>query len=233
MSSPTRRRSHARGGASRGMQQLDELVTASGYKPGKNDELTAILSRLHKLEMVTGAATTDVLDALTATETPAPVSAASQILTAEQEAVLRSAGSFIDEMPPVEQRASTRTAQRIVDMIATALTADEAAERLGVTSGRIRQRLGAKTLLGVKVGSAHRLPGFQFTEDGELPGWDRIAPAVPSSVHPVSIARFMHTAHPDLTVVGEALPPTDWLIGGGDPEYVVSMIHTAFVVHAS
>lgn len=233
MGSPTQRPRRPHRSASRGMQDLDKLVTASGSVPTTTGELAEIVSRLHTLEVVAGAPIIDTLAALTATASPAPIAPASQTLTADQEAVLRAAGSFVDEMPPVEERASTRTARRIVDMIATALTADEAANRLGVTPGRIRQRLGARTLLGVKVGSAHRLPDFQFTGDGELPGWDRIAPTVPEGAHPVSIARFMHTPHPDLTVAGEPLSPTDWLIGGGAPDRVASMIHTAFVVHAS
>ncbi|WP_156479399.1 helix-turn-helix domain-containing protein [Gordonia sp. QH-12] len=172
----------------------------------------------------------ETIDPSTATESSTGITSASKLLSIEQEAALRAAGSFVDQMPPIERRASTRTAQRIADLVATVLTAEEAARRLGVTPGHVQQRLRARTLFAMHVGSALRLPAFQFTESDELPGWDRIAPTIPESAHPVSVAGFMNAVHPDLTVAGEPVSPRDWLIGGGSPDHVARMIHAVFVV---
>jgi hypothetical protein len=74
------------------------------------------------------------------------------------------------------------------------------AEILGKTEGRVRQRLTDHTLLGVRTGGAWRIPGFQFDDDTELSGWDRVMSALPHDVHPLTVARFHDTPHVDLDV---------------------------------
>ncbi len=232
MRSPARARRPA--AVSQGMKDLDAILLAvnRGERPHL-EELATIVTSLHQLENSTRVPMVDLLRTLADSVSPVPQSPSSQTITADQESALRAAGSFVDEMPPAAQRASTTTLQRTSDLLATALTTDEAAARLGVTAGRVRQRVSNRTLLAVKVGTAHRLPAFQFTDDGELPGWDRVAPAFPTTAHPTAVAWFMQTPHPDLTVGGELLSPRDWLSSGGDAEHVVDIITTAFVVHAS
>lgn len=196
-------------------------------------EMTSILKSLRQIEGSIHVPAADLLQALADNVSATPTSPVSRTITADQEAALRAAGSFVDTMPPVAERASTTALQRTSALIANSLSTDEAAARLNVTAGRVRQRLTNRTLLAVKVGSAHRLPVYQFIDDGELPGWERVAPAFPITAHPTAVAWFMNTPHPDLTVADEAVSPSQWLTGGGDPKTVVDLITTAFVVHAS
>jgi excisionase family DNA binding protein len=218
---------------SQGMRDLDDLMLAKQGRRADTAELDAIVAGLHRLEETTRSSVVELINAIAADLAPVPSVPASRNLSAEQEAALWAAGSFVDEMPPIAERASTKTAQRVVTMIAAALTTEEAAARLGVSASRIRQRLGERTLLAVKIGPAHRLPAFQFTADGELPGWGAVASTVPENAHLVSVDRFMGNPHPDLTAHGEVLSPIDWLTEGGAPGRVRNMIHTAFVVRAS
>ncbi|WP_347956137.1 hypothetical protein [Gordonia aichiensis] len=236
MSSPTQVRDQSQKPASsRGMKALDELVRAP-LLTGKDshEELIAIVSNLHQLEAMTNVPLSEFLTILTTSqESAATPKSASQTLTAEQEAALRAAGSFVDEMPPAAERASTLALQRTRELLATALTTEQAAERLDVSTGRIRQRLTKRSLLAMKVGTGHRLPSFQFTGDGEVPGWAQVAPVFPESAHLTAVAYFMQHPHSDLTVVGEPVSPITWLTGGGDPEPLLGMITTAFQEHAS
>lgn len=153
-------------------------------------------------------------------------------MSPDQEAALRAAGSFVDGMPGVAERASTTALQRIGALIVSALSIDEAATRLGAAPGQVRQRLTSRTLLAVKVGDAYRLPGYQFTDDGELPGWERVAPSFPVTAHPIAVAWFTTTPHPDLTVADAVVSPSRWLTGGGDPETIVALITAAFVLRS-
>ena len=157
---------------------------------------------------------------------------ASQDLSAEQEAVLRAAGSFVDEMPPAAERASALELQRSTAILATALTTEQAAERLSISTGRVRQRLTKRTLLGTKVKRTYRLPAFQFTDSGEVSGWALVAPAFPESADLTAVEYFMQHPHPDLPMLGEPVSPISWLTGGGDPERLHGMIATAFQMRA-
>ncbi|WCB36921.1 hypothetical protein [Gordonia polyisoprenivorans] len=231
MGSPRRVSPHAM--VSRGLQDLDAIMPADQGERRQPDELVAIVAALHQIESSTRVPVVDLLLALTDAVSTNPAWAPSRAMSADQEAVLLAAGSFVDEMPLAAERASTTALRRIGTLLASALSTDDAAARLGVTAGWVRQRLSHRTLLSVKVGTAHRLPVFQFAGDGELPGWGRVAPAFPITAHPIAVAWFMQNPHPDLSAAGESMAPSDWLSGGGDSERVIDLIATAFVVHAS
>src|SRR5688572_20316975 len=47
-------------------------------------------------------------------------------------------------------------------LLSESLSPEQAAARLGVNASRIRQRLGARTLYGIKDGRGWKLPLFQF-----------------------------------------------------------------------
>ncbi|MCF8610201.1 helix-turn-helix domain-containing protein [Gordonia sp. HY285] len=158
---------------------------------------------------------------------------ASSILTADQEKALRAAGSFVDEMPPFEKRASTLATRRNINLLAHSFSTAEVADLLKVSQARIRQRATVRGLLAVKAGTKWRFPRFQFTADGEVTGWSRIAPIFPESAHPTSIAWFAQTPHSDLVVAGEAVSPIDWLAGGGSAERVSALVHVVFDVRGS
>lgn len=231
MKRPARRHRHTT--VSRGLSDLDAILQSGESQRPQLDELARIVRSLHQIEEAIGVPVADLLQALTDDISPVRALLASRAMTADQKAALRAAGSYVDEMPPAAERASTILLHRKSALIASALSTDEAAARLRVTPGQVRQRLSNHTLLAVKVGAVQRLPDFQFTADGELPGWNRVAPAFPSTAHPTAVAWFMQALHPDLTVDGETLSPSQWLSGGGATERIVDLITTAFVTHAS
>lgn len=99
----------------------------------------------------------------------------------------------------------------------TGLTSKGAAERLGVSDARVRQRIQERTLLGVRSGNAWRIPVFQFVPDGgELPGWGEVCTRIPVHASPVVVERWLGTPHPDLVIGDEEIPvsPRRWLAEG-------------------
>ncbi|CAM3456331.1 hypothetical protein [Tsukamurella hominis] len=145
--------------------------------------------------------------------------------TVEQERALRDAGSLVEHLPPVAELASTRTAAKRTELVRGGLAPAEAADRLGVPEEQIVRRVSDRTLYVVDG----RLPIFQFTVDGELPGWARVAARIPVGAYPVAVARFMTAPHPDLQLAGVgAVSPVVWLVGGGSPVKVAALVAAAF-----
>ena len=119
---------------------------------------------------------------------------------------------------PLTQAAASHAA-----LVASALPLSEAATKLGVTDGRLRQRISERTLVGVKGpdGRALRIPLFQLTYEGELPGLRPILKAIRPDLRPVHVAAFFTTPQSDLEGPGgEPMTPVAWLMSGHDPEPV-------------
>lgn len=114
-----------------------------------------------------------------------------------------------------------RTAAESAAILASSFTVAQAAERLGVDPSRVRQRLSDHTLYGVKARSGWRLPRFQFTDHGVLPGLDVLAPCL-FALHPVVVVRWLTAPHPDLVVAAYEQPvsPRRWLEIGLAPSRV-------------
>ena len=106
----------------------------------------------------------------------------------------------------------------------TSMTTNQAAERLGVNPSRIRQRLAARALYGIKVGDEWRLPAFQFRDDGLVPGIEQVLPQLPENLNPVAVYRWFHSSQPDLhDGDGKDLSPIEWLESGNDPSVVAEL----------
>ena len=148
---------------------------------------------------------------------PATADPASHFTEAER-AELEGGGFDLRPVPSTEGDPAARTVARFAELLITALVVPEVAELLGVDASRIRQRLAERSLYGVKAGRAWRLPRFQFTVDGVVPGIDVVLRRLPDDLHPVAAWRWMTTPTPDLVVDDQPVSPRDWLRGGGDPE---------------
>jgi hypothetical protein len=110
--------------------------------------------------------------------------------TSEREMALRGAESLDDQMPPSARRGSTISAKRTSELFATALTVDQGTTRLGITSRRLRHRL-VDALLSMNARHHHRLPAFQFTAAGDMPGWAQVAPAFQATTPATFMAWFV------------------------------------------
>lgn len=117
-----------------------------------------------------------------------------------------------------EQLAST--AARYAALLASALTEAEAAELLGVSEGRVRQRVAEGTLYVVRAGKERRLPRFQFAAEGEVAHVGEVLRVLAADAHPVSVERWFTEPDPDLYLSeeGDPVSPRDWLLSGGLPE---------------
>ena len=161
---------------------------------------------------------------------PYPPVDARAVLAPTELALLADAGVADEELAPLDAGVATpelRTAARHAALLASALTVQEAARRLGVDGSRVRQRLARRTLYGVRVDGAWRLPLFQFTDDGAavVPGFGELAPAL-ADLHPVAVAVWFTAPHVDLAV-GEddtRVSPRDWLLGGGDARELLPLV---------
>jgi len=135
-------------------------------------------------------------------------------------------GMDLSPTVPGEPDPLARTAARYAAMLATALTTREAADLLGVSEGRVRQRLKEKTLYGWKAGRENRLPAFQFEGGGEVRGIGEVLRHVERSVHPVALLNWFTMADPDLYLGEEeerAVSPRAWLLSGGSPGKLVPL----------
>jgi hypothetical protein len=146
-------------------------------------------------------------------------------LTAEEVEVARSGGL---EPQPIEGGGPDPLLSGVVafaGLITSGLTTLQAAARLGVSDARIRQRLHGRTLLGIQARHVWKLPVFQFTEQGELPGWTEVCPYLPWTVSPVAVERWLVLAHPDLVTGADEAPvsPRQWLLSGRPPQDVAAL----------
>ena len=103
---------------------------------------------------------------------------------------------------------------------AESLTVDQAARRLGVNTSRVRQRLAAGSLYGLKDGNAWLLPEFQFVANGLVPGIEVVLRKLPRDISPLAMARWLARPNPDLRTRNEERPlsPRQWLLEGNAPE---------------
>ncbi len=117
-----------------------------------------------------------------------------------------------------------RTAAEHAALLATSMSVPEAAQALGVDTSRVRQRLAARTLYGIKLRSGWRLPSFQFEPaGGTVPGLDEVLPRLEPDLHPVAVHRWLITPTSDLELEGQPASPLAWLRAGGNPREVAEL----------
>lgn len=151
-------------------------------------------------------------------------------LSADEAAALTAVKADLSPRKSREADPRVPAAAAYAALLADALTVNEVADRLRVVASRVRHRLAAHQLIGIKRPNGWLLPAYQFGADGQLlPGIERVAKAVAGS-HPVVVARFLATPQPDLVVARRRLTPRQWLEGGGDPSRVVAIAHTLDLV---
>lgn len=108
-----------------------------------------------------------------------------------------------------------------------ACTVAEAAEMLGVTTARVRQRCAAGTLLAQRRTDGWRLPRFQFPEGREPLGWSTVARSIPAGSPLLLTERVLTSPSSRLRIDGEALAPFEWLAQGGNPEAAAEAVDDA------
>lgn len=109
-----------------------------------------------------------------------------------------------------------RAAAEMTALLATSLTAKQAAEAMGVDPSRVRQRLADRTLYGALWKHRWMLPLFQFHEGAALPGLERVLPGIPADLSSIAVERWFLRPSQDLhsEEVGRDLSPREWLLAG-------------------
>lgn len=102
---------------------------------------------------------------------------------------------------------------RMAELVRGSLSIDDAADRLGVTPARIRQRLAAGTLWAFDSGRIRLLPPAQFTDTGEVPHLERVTPLLGKDLHPLTVQSLLTRPQPSLTVDGQPVSIVAWLTG--------------------
>ncbi len=112
----------------------------------------------------------------------------------------------------------------LATVIASGLSAQQAADRLGVGRSRISQRLTGRELFSFRIDGRVVIPSFQFQGDDLVPGITQVNCALPPTRHPLSVVRWFQTPQPELDVDGDRpLTPLEWLSQGGDPSVVCEL----------
>ena len=145
---------------------------------------------------------------------------AGSTLTSSEEAVLTEGGvEHVSDEEVLFVQAQAAAAYQ--ELWATSLTVEEAAERLGVNTSRIRQRLAERSLYGLKDGHTWLLPAFQFGKNALVPGVSVVVRRLPLDIGALAAARWFSSPNPDLCTRDDderALTPLQWLLGGNPPE---------------
>lgn len=145
-------------------------------------------------------------------------------LTAAELEVARSGGLDPEPAPDADDPLAAGMVAYAA-IVAKGLNTRRAAARLHVTEARIRQRCLQRSLLGIRVGNTWKLPRFQFTDTGEIPGWARVCVALPETISPVALERWLLQPNSDLIVGKDEsfVSPRQWLVEGRPPEAVAAL----------
>jgi len=154
-----------------------------------------------------------------------PVDPAREV-PAEEAAALARAGILLE---PVDYYGAddpvVRTAAKYAAIVASSLTVAQAAAKLGIDPSRVRHRLAARKLYGIRLPSGWRLPAFQFEGDKLVPNIDRVLPRLDPGLHPLGVINWFTLPNVDLFFDEDETPvsPLEWLRGGGDPRTLAEL----------
>ena len=152
-----------------------------------------------------------------------PVADPRQDLTAADAMALTRGGFDLEPTDHGRSDPLARTAAAYAALLATGLTVADAAALLGVDTSRVRQRLAARTLYGIKTRAGWRLPHFQFESGRQMPGIDAVLPHLDPGLHPVAVASWFETPNVDLIIDDAPVSPRDWLRSGGSVSVVAGL----------
>jgi hypothetical protein len=89
-------------------------------------------------------------------------------------------------------------------------------------------------VIGAARGRPGVFPALQFETDPQtgrpykqIRGLDRVFAALAPNLHPVAVAGFLRTPHPDLALQGRPVHPLEWLQSGGHGDPVFRLMEAA------
>ena len=156
--------------------------------------------------------------------TPTAYDDATTGLTEGEKDVLRAGGLRLTQ--DFGEDPLTTTVAKYAAIVSRSVSVKEASERLGTTSGRVRQMVADGSLYSFLIDNSRHVPDFQFARNGLVPNVTRVNRELDPGAHPVAVYNWYHTPnsdlfvedHPDMTVA-----PLDWLNAGYDPAQLVPL----------
>ncbi|WP_186626585.1 hypothetical protein [Rhodococcus sp. BP22] len=135
-----------------------------------------------------------------------------ELALSEHDAALLDKSGFVAD-PAAAAAARLDRGIRMQELIHRSLSVIDAAERLGVSAARIRQRLADGTLWAFTSGRSRLLPPAQFTAAGGVRHLEKVMPRVAKDLHPLSLQALLTQPQPSLIVDGRPVSITAWLTG--------------------
>ena len=147
-------------------------------------------------------------------------------LSEREEAFLRACGA--DGLGGVTRAGRdhlARLAGEYAQLVASALSVERTAERLGTSPSRIRRRILERSPYAFDGPSGRVPPRFQFAADGVLPGPVEVVRAISPEACPPTVESFFLEPTPELEPerAGEALSLRDWLLSGHSARPVLAL----------
>lgn len=152
-------------------------------------------------------------------------------LTADDAQLLDTAG--LSQGHTDARAADAETTALIKHLVATALTADEVANGLGITTAQVHTTRLARQLWAITDGQSWLFPAPQFETSADrqplcvIRGMEQVLETLPEDLHPIAIDGFLRTPQPDLAT-DRPVTPREWLLGGGDISTVVAAASAAY-----
>lgn len=144
-------------------------------------------------------------------------SAATELSDMEQSALQR-VGIDIEERPTEDTLLTT--AAKFAALIETSLTPNEAAKRLQIAAGRLRQLIADRSIYSLLLERRRYIPLFQFQDRQAttlVPQIARVNRALNPELHPVQVLNWFTLPNPDLFLAADAdtaISPLTWLKAG-------------------
>jgi hypothetical protein len=124
-----------------------------------------------------------------------------------------------DEELVLARRAShTALASALSEVVADALTREQAAERLAITPQAVSKRVASGGLVALRCGRVNWLPAWQFHEDAVLPGLTQVISTYSGGA--LSLTIWATSPSPDL----EAATPAQVLARGDGLTRVIEVV---------
>ena len=147
-------------------------------------------------------------------------------LTEAEREVLRDGGLDPARVPDTDPFAAP--VALFAAIVASALSAIEVTERLGMQPGQVRQMIARRTLYSVKLDDRRHLPLFQFRGSAPLvPNIAQVNAALPTDLHPTAVYGWYTRSDADLVIdeneESPGMTPLEWLDSGGDPAVLVAI----------
>ncbi len=143
-------------------------------------------------------------------------------LTSPEQNTLRSAGLDLNERTTPDPL--LETAAKYAAILESSLTPTDAAQRMAISPGRLRQLIADRSVYSIRLEGRRFVPIFQFqSPEGTrlVPNIGQVNRALTPDLHPVEVLNWYTTPSADLYIPSQpraSVSPLDWLKGGGNME---------------